>query len=717
MLFLEKYGSYYNELDKRTIRDEDYDVLKNRYDIANKLPQIHFTQGNKVWMPIQYIKGTKEHPDYIQRLYHNVFQDIFYSDLLDVEKEKGNLPVATVETLNGLKTDRELDFASNIIQLFNFLSQESKALIISDLFRAEYKDSKDDFKAYDHILDNFTFTRKDGTVVLYVLMDLNDTVGDNTFEKFLSEASDISNVKAQEVYDKYKEREESTKKALEEAASKSFEEDTKEEYERQSLKGHELRFDFDADNESIPNTRIPRNIKVVEFLGYKDLDGNYTPLELSLEGEEDDIEIGLQLNNGELLSGHITKDGQFSHLKTTWDNLSFVEFGYIVLEEEEEEAHLSNEELIYSHKEEIKAFLLDIYNTTLPLGIIDTNLKSDFIKVLRDVAKELHEKEDDNYLSYELGLIADIEDGHYLDAILLSSTYHRLLQIEGKTYSDDILYRLQDEKEPDLELLKGELIEVAEKIEDNLNTFSSESDEFNSLLPSGYIPTGIKGVFLNTGEYIDANYHPLKVLNLRKDEDQIPIHLNLTKEGADNLVLLGTFNLLKEKNEYDDRVATVLLKGSTEIAYAIIEYKEVLFVEEINAMEENLNEMEKEVDTMGKEISDLEKRINDIEEGMSSTIGEALENSNTAIEDDSTDPVEELLNSAPTEEVPNKILDTIKPKGEAVAVDPRKVSLPEFLNGKIGGYDTHGTYKIYEIDATIIDGKLQITSLEIKEDK
>lgn len=703
MLFLEKYGSYYNELDKRTLRDEDFDVLKNRYDIANKLPQIHFTQGNKVWMPIQYIKGTKEHPDYIQRLYHNVFQDIFYSDLLDVEKEKGNLPVATVETLNGLKTDRELDFASNIIQLFNFLSQESKALIISDLFRAEYKDSKDDFKAYDHILDNFTFTRKDGTVVLYVLMDLNDTVGDNTFEKFLSEASDISNVKAQEAYDIYKEREESTKKALEEAASKPFEEDTKEEYERQSLKGHELRFDFDADNESIPNTRIPKNLKVVEFLGYKDLDGNYTPLELSLEGEEDDIEIGLQLNNGELLTGHITKDGQFSHLKTTWDNLSFVEFGYIVLEEEEEEAHLSNEELIYSHKEEIKAFLLDIYNTTLPLGIIDTNLKSDFIKVLREIAKELHEEEDDNYLSYELGLIADIEDGHYLDAILLSSTYHRLLQIEGKTYSDDILYRLQDEKEPDLEILKGELIEVAEKIENNLNTFSSESDEFNSLLPSGYIPTGIKGVFLNSGEYIDANYHPLNVLNLSKDEDHIPISLRLSKEGSDDLNLIGTFNLLKEKNEYDDRVATVLLKGSTEIAYAIIEYKEVLFVEEINAM--------------GEDINDLERRINDIEEGMSSTIGEALENSNTAIEDDSTDPVEELLNSAPTEEVPNKILDTIKPKGEAVAVDPRKVSLPEFLNGKIGGYDPHGMYKIYEIDATIIDGKLQITSLEIKEDK
>lgn len=703
MLFLEKYGSYYNELDKRTIRDEDYDVLKNRYDIANKLPQIHFTQGNKVWMPIQYIKGTKEHPDYIQRLYHNVFQDIFYSDLLDVEKEKGSLPVATVETLNGLKTDRELDFASNIIQLFNFLSQESKALIISDLFRAEYKDSKDDFKAYDHILDNFTFTRKDGTVVLYVLMDLNDTVGDNTFEKFLSEASDISNVKAQEVYDKYKEREESTKKALEEAASKPFEEDTKEEYERQSLKGHELRFDFDADNESIPNTRVPKNIKVVEFLGYKDLDGNYTPLELSLEGEEEDIEIGLQLNNGELLTGHITKDGQFSHLKTTWDNLSFVEFGYTLIEEKEEESHLSNEELIYSHKEEIKAFLLDIYNTTLPLGIIDTNLKSDFIKVLREIAKELHEEEDDNYLSYELGLVADIEDGHYLDAILLSSTYHRLLQIEGKTYSDDILYRLQDEKEPDLEIFKGELIEVAEKIEDNLNIFSSESDEFNSLLPSGYIPTGIKGVFLNSGEYIDANYHPLNVLNLRKDEDHIPISLRLSKEGSDDLNLIGTFNLLKEKNEVDDRVATVLLKGSTEIAYAIIEYKEVLFVEEINAMEEDIN--------------DPDKRINDIEEGMSSTIGEALENSNTAIEDDSTDPVEELLNSAPTEEVPNKILDTIKPKGEAVAVDPRKVSLPEFINGKIGGYDTHGTYKVYEIDATIIDGKLQITSLEIKEDK
>ena len=695
MLFLEKYGSYYNELDKRTIRDEDYDVLKNRYDIANKLPQIHFTQGNKVWMPIQYIKGTKEHPDYIQRLYHNVFQDIFYSYLMGIEDE-GSLPVAIKETLEGLKTDRELDFASNIIQLFNFLSESSKETIVADLFRAEYKESKDDFKAYDHILDNFTFTRKDGTVVLYVLMDLNDTVGDNTFEKFLSEASDISNVKAQEAYDIYKEREESTKKALVEAASKPFEEDNKEEYERQSLKGHELRFDFDADNESIPNTRVPRNIKVVEFLGYKDLDGNYTPLELSLEGEEDDIEIGLQLNNGELLTGHITKDGQFSHLKTTWDNLSFVEFGYTLIEEKEEESHLSNEELIYSHKEEIKAFLLDIYNTTLPLGIIDTNLKSDFIKVLREIAKELHEAEVDDHLSYELGLIADLEDGHYLDAILLSSTYHRLLQIEGKTYSDDILYRLQDEKEPDSELFKGEFIK-----EDNLNAFSNESEEFYYLLPSGYAPTGIKGVFLNTGEYIDANYHPLNVLNLSKDEDQIVISLRLTKEGSDDLNLIGTFKLYKD--ELGNREVRVLLKGSTEIAYAIVEYKDTDFIEEINAMDEDIN--------------DLEKRINDIEEGMSSTIGEALENSNTAIEDDSTDPVEELLNSAPTEEVPNKILDTIKPKGEAVAVDPRKVSLPEFLNGKIGGYDPHGMYKIYEIDATIIDGKLQITSLEIKEDK
>lgn len=711
MLFLEKYGSYYNELDKRTIRDEDFDVLKNRYDIANKLPQIHFTQGNKVWMPIQYIKGTKEHPDYIQRLYHNVFQDIFYSYLMGTE-DQGNLPVAIKETLEGLKTERELDFASNIIQLFNSLSESQKETIIANFFREEYSTSKDDFKAYDHILDNFTFTRKDGTVVLYVLMDLNDTVGDNTFEKFLSEASDISNVKAQEVYDIYKEREESTKKALEEAASKPFEEDNKEVYERQSLKGHELRFDFDADNESIPNTRVPKNIKVVEFLGYKDLDGNYTPLELSLEGEEKDIEIGIQLNNGELLTGHITKDGQFSHLKTTWDNLSFVEFGYTLIEEEEEEeSHLSNEELIYSHKEEIKAFLLDIYNTTLPLGIIDTNLKSDFIKVLREIAKELHEEEeDDDHLSYELGLIADLEDGQFLDAILLSSTYHRLLQIEGKTYSDDILYRLQDEKEPDLELFKGELIE-----EDNLNTFSSESDEFYYLLPSGYIPTGIKGVFLNTGEYIEANYHPLNVLNLRKDEDQIVIDLRLTKEGSDDLNLIGTFKLYKD--ELGNREVRVLLKGSTEIAYTIVEYKDTDFIEEINAMEENLNEMEKEVDTMGEEISDLAKRINDIEEGMSSTIGEALENSNTAIEDNSTDPVEELLNSAPTEEVPNKILDTIKPKGEAVAVDPRKVSLPEFLNGKIGGYDTHGIYKIYEIDATIIDGKLQITSLEIKEDK
>ena len=144
---------------------------------------------------------------------------------------------------------------------------------------------------------------------------------------------------------------------------------------------------------------------------------------------------------------------------------------------------------------------------------------------------------------------------------------------------------MQDEKEPDSEIIKGELIE------DNLNTFSNESEEFYYLLPSGYAPTGIKGVFLNTGEYIEANYHPLNVLNLSKDEDQIVIDLRLTKEGSDDLNLIGTFKLYKD--ELGNREVRVLLKGSTEIAYAIVEYKDTDFIEEINAMEENLNEMEK----------------------------------------------------------------------------------------------------------------------------
>ena len=134
MLFLEKYGSYYNELDKRTVRDEDYDVLKTRYDIANKLPQIHFTQGNKVWMPIQYIKGTKDNPDFIQNLYHNVFKDIFYSTAIK-NHDSPELPVAIKETLDGLKTEKELEFASNIIQLFNFLTEDSKATIVAENFR------------------------------------------------------------------------------------------------------------------------------------------------------------------------------------------------------------------------------------------------------------------------------------------------------------------------------------------------------------------------------------------------------------------------------------------------------------------------------------------------------------------------------------------------------------------------------------------------------
>ena len=62
-----------------------------------------------------------------------------------------------------------------------------------------------------------------------------------------------------------------------------------------------------------------------------------------------------------------------------------------------------------------------------------------------------------------------------------------------------------------------------------------------------YAPTGIKGVFLNTGEYIEANYHPLNVLNLSKDEDQIVIDLRLTKEGSDDLNLIGTFKLYKDE--------------------------------------------------------------------------------------------------------------------------------------------------------------------------
>ena len=708
MLFLEKYGSYYNELDKRTVRDEDYDVLKTRYDIANKLPQIHFTQGNKVWMPIQYIKGTKDNPDFIQNLYHNVFKDIFYS----TAKENHELPVAIRETLDGLKTDKELEFASNIIQLFNFMTEDSKATIVAENFREEFNNSHDHIKAFDNIIDKFTFTRKDGTEVIYVLMDLNDTVGENTFEAFLSEVNDIAAIKGEEAYNKFVEEQEKVQKEFEKVVS--YEPEEKEPYERASLKGHELKFDFDADNESIPLTGVPSNIKVVEFLGYEDLDGNYYNLEIPLLDEEKEVIFSAELHNKELVHGTISLDGQRVNLKTTWDNLSYINLGYILEEPAEVEATMSNEDLIRSHKDEIKEFLLDIYNKTLPLGIIDTNLKSDFIKVLREVALELYEYTEEGALSFELGLIADLEDGHYLDAILVSSTYHKLLQLEGKTYSDDILYRLDEDKEMDVELFKGELLQDENN---DCSVFDSESESFNSLLPSGYVPTGIKGVFLNTGEYLDAKYHPLHIINLGKDEDQVVIHLNLTKEGADNLHLVGTFDLIKEKNELDNREVRVLLKGSTEIAYVIIEYKDSDFIKEINAMEEDLDEMQEEIDDMGDKIDDLEKRINSIEEGMSSTIGEALEESNSAIEDDSADPVEELLNSSPTEEVPSNIIDTIKPKNEAVAVNPKAISVSDFIQGKIGGYDSNGTYKVYEVYANVIDGRLQITSLEIKEDK
>ena len=195
------------------------------------------------------------------------------------------------------------------------------------------------------------------------------------------------------------------------------------------------------------------------------------------------------------------------------------------------------------------------------------------------------------------------------------------------------------------------------------------------------------------------------------------IDLRLIKEGSDDLHLIGTFDLIKEKNELDNREVRVLLKGSTEIAYAIIEFKDSDFIKEINAMEEDLDEMQEEIDDMGDKINDLEKRINNIEEGMSSTIEEALGESNSAIEDDSADPVEELLNSSPTEEVPSNIIDTIKPKNEAVAVNPKAISIPDFIQGKIGGYDSSGIYKVYEVYANVIDGRLQITSLEIKEDK
>ena len=678
MLFLEKYGSYYNELDKRTVRDEDYDVLKTRYDIANKLPQIHFTQGNKVWMPIQYIKGTKDNPDFIQNLYHNVFKDIFYS----TAKENHELPIAIRETLDGLKTEKELEFASNIIQLFNFMTEDSKATIVAENFREEFNNSHDHIKAFDNIIDKFTFTRKDGTEVIYVLMDLNDTVGENTFESFLSEANDIAAIKGEEAYNKFVEEQERVAKEYEKVVS--YEPVEKEPYERASLKGHELKFDFDADNESIPLTGVPSNIKVVEFLGYEDLDGNYYNLEIPLLDEEKEVIFSAELHNKELVHGTISLDGQRVNLKTTWDNLSYINLGYILEEPTEKEATMSNEDLIRSHKDEIKEFLLDIYNKTLPLGIIDTNLKSDFIKVLREVAKELHEEYDNGTLGIELGYIADLEDGNYLDIILLSSTYHRLLQIQGKTYSEDILYRLDEDKDFEEEIIKGHLLQDDDN---DCNTFSNKEDVFDSILPSGYVPTGIKGVFLNTGEYIDAKYQPLNIINLGKEEDQIVIDLRLTKEESESLHLIGTFNL--HIDELGNKEVDILLKGNQEIAYAIIEFKDEEFVEEINAMED----------------------------GMSDTIEDALGNSNVAIEDDSADPVEELLNSSPTEEVPSNIIDTIKPKNEAVAVNPKAISVPDFIQGKIGGYDSSGIYKVYEVYANVIDGRLQITSLEIKEDK
>ena len=675
MIFLEKYGNYYTDKDKRTILDEDFAVLKNKYDIANKLPQIHFTQGNKVWMPIQYTKGNKDNPDFIQNLYHNVFKDIFYSYNKETHYEE--LPVAIKETLEGLKTEKELEFASNIIQLFNFLSEDSKAIIVGEYFREEFRDSHDRFLALENIVSHFVFTRKDGTEVLYVLMDLKDTVGENTFENYLNEANDIAFNKGEIAFKNFEERQKEVEKEWEKILSR-------EKYERKSLKGHELKIDFDEDNEAIPVMDLPKNIRIVELLGYEDLNGNYYEVGIPLPSEEE-ININLSLVDNESLSGTISADGKRVHLKSTWDNLSLITLGYVELENDVEEVTLSNEDLIKTHKDEIKEFLLDIYNKTLPIGIIDTNLNSDFIKVLREVAEELLEEEDNGALAFELGLISNV---HFLDAILVSSTYHRLIQIQGKTYSDDILYRLDEDKEMDVELFKGELLQDENN---DCSLFDSQSVLFNSLLPTGYVPTGIKGVFLNTGEYLDAKYQPINIINLGKDEDQVMIDLRLTKEGSDALHLIGTFDLLKEKNELDDRVVKVLLKGSTEIAYVIVEYKEVLFVKEINAMEE----------------------------GMSDTIEEALENSNIAIEDDSIDPVEKLLNT-PSESSDIKddnIKDLIKPKGEAVAINPKKVSIPDFIQGKLGGYDSNGIYKVYEVYANIIDGRLQVTSLEIKEEK
>lgn len=676
MIFLEKYGNYYTDKDKRTILDEDFAVLKNKYDIANKLPQIHFTQGNKVWMPIQYTKGNKDNPDFIQNLYHNVFKDIFYSYNKETHYEE--LPIAIKETLEGLKTEKELEFASNIIQLFNFLSEDSKAIIVGKYFREEFRNSHDRFLALENIVSHFVFTRKDGTEVLYVLMDLKDTVGENTFENYLNEANDIAFNKGEIAFKNFEERQREVEKEIEKIISI-------EKYERKSLKGHELEIDFDEDNEAIPIMELPKNIRIVELLGYEDLDGNYYEVDTPLNGNEE-LEVNLALVDNESLTGTISADGKKVHLNSTWDNLSLIVLGYVELENDEKEVTLSNEGLIRTHKDEIKEFLLDIYNKTLPKNIIDTNLNSDFIKVLREVAEELYEEVDvDNEaLDFELGLITDV---HFSDAILVSSTYHRLLQLEDKTYSEDILYRLDEDKEMDVELFKGELLQDENN---DCSLFDSQSVVFNSLLPGGYVPTGIKGVFLNTGEYLDAKYQPTNIINLGKEEDQVMIDLRLTKEGSGDLHLIGTFNLLKEKNELDDRVARVLLKGSTEIAYAIVEYKEVLFVKEINAMEE----------------------------GMSDTIEEALENSNIAIEDDSIDPVENLLNTpSESSDINDNIADLIKPRGEAVAINPKKVSIPDFIQGKLGGYDSNGIYKVYEVYANIIDGRLQVTSLEIKEEK
>lgn len=703
MIFLEKYGNYYTDKDKRTILDEDFAVLKNKYDIANKLPQIHFTQGNKVWMPIQYTKGNKDNPDFIQNLYHNVFKDIFYS--FNKETHYEDLPIAIKETLEGLKTEKELEFASNIIQLFNFLSEDSKAIIVGEYFREEFRNSHDRFLALENIVSHFVFTRKDGTEVLYVLMDLKDTVGENTFENYLNEANDIAFNKGEIAFKNFEERQREVEKEIEKIISI-------EKYERKSLKGHELEIDFDEDNEAIPVMNVPENIRIVEILGYEDLDGNYYEVDIPLNGNEE-LEVNIALVDNESLSGTISEDGKRVHLKSTWDNLSLIVLGYVELENDEKEVTLSNEGLIRTHKDEIKEFLLDIYNKTLPIGIINTNLESDFIKVLREVAEELHEEVDDEALVFELGFIADLEDGKYLDIILLSSTYHRLLQIQGKSYSEKILYKLEEEKEPSYEILKGYLLQDENN---DCNVFSSNEVTFNSLLPSGYIPIGIEGVFLNTGEYIDAKYQPTNIINLGKDEDQIMIDLRLTKEEANSLHLLGTFNL--HKDEIGNNIVDIELKGDTEIAYVIVDHKEEDFVKEINAMDENLTEMEKELDDMGDKIVNLEKRINDIEEGMSDTIEEALENSNIAIEDDSIDPVEKLLNTpSESSDINDNIADLIKPKGEAIAINPKKVSIPDFIQGKLGGYDSNGIYKVYEVYANIIDGKLQVTSLEIKEEK